>query len=56
MKHFNFSGIDVVFWRESNALFFKVFEVSSEVYCCGDRPIPETDKEALELTQIGWIW
>lgn len=59
MKRFHLNGVDVVFWNESNTLFFRVYiknEIVSELYCCGNRPFPETDKEALELTKIGWVW
>lgn len=56
MKKFELNDVDVVFWYEGNVLFCKVEEMGADVYCCGIRTMPETDDEALKLTETAWLW
>ncbi len=56
MKEFNLNDIEVVFWQEGNTLFCKVAEMGADVYCCGTHAIPETEDEALKLTEKAWMW
>lgn len=56
MKEFKLMGSEVQFWHEGNVLFCKVVEMGADIYCCGNKPMPATDEEALKLTETAWIW
>lgn len=56
MKEFKLNGTDVRFWYEEGNLWCKVLDMGADIYCCGNRPMPTTDEEALNLTKIAWLW
>ena len=56
MKEFKLNDYTVVFWLEGNTLFCKVDEMGADVYCCGSKAMPETEDEALKLTETAWLW
>lgn len=55
-KEFKLNDVDVVFWYEGNTLFCKVDEMGADLYCCGNREMPNTVEEAVKLTETAWIW
>jgi hypothetical protein len=56
MKEFILNDVEVGFWMEGKTLFCKVLEMGADIYCCGNKPMPETEAEALKLTETAWIW
>ena len=56
MKEFELNDYTVMFWYEGKTLFCKVVEMGADVYCCGDHEMPETEDEALKLTETAWLW
>ena len=55
-KAFIINGTGVVFWQEAGTVFCKVDEMGADTYCCGIKPMPTSDEEALELAETAWIW
>lgn len=56
MKEFELNGLDIEFWFEGKTLFCKVIEMGAEIYCCGNKQMPTTNEEAMELAENVWLW
>lgn len=56
MKEFEYNDITVKFWKEGSIVFCKVEEMGADLYCCGERELPETVEEAVKMTETAWAW
>lgn len=56
VKKFKVRGGTLVFWFEGKTLFCKVKEMGTDIYCCGDKQMPETKIQALRYAETAWIW
>ena len=56
MKEFKLNDYEVVFWQEGNTVFCKVVEMGADIYCCGNRQMPETEEDAWKLIETAWMW
>lgn len=56
MKQFELEGFTVVFWKEAGTVFCRVDEMGADVYVCRTDTLPQTEAEALALTETAWIW